>query len=70
MVLDLLVDALETGVAEFEQFIAFLCILHGLLTNVSLKDVRKELKAYSVVVLHQFVVCLHVLCASVADDAD
>jgi len=70
VVLDLLVDALETCVAELEQLLASFFVLHGLSPDVSLKRVDKELEADSVVVLHHLVVFLHVLCTGVPDDAD
>jgi hypothetical protein len=70
VVLDLLVDALETCVAELDEFLASFFVLHGLFTDVSLEHVGEELKADSMVVLHHLVLSLHVLCSCVADDAD
>jgi len=70
VILDLLVDALKTCVAEFDEFLASFFVLHCLFPDVSLEHVGKELEANSVIVLHNFVVCLHVLCTGVANDAD
>jgi len=70
VVLDLLVDALETCVAELNELLSSFFVLHGLFTDVSLKHVCEELKTDSMVVLHHLVLSLHVLCTSVANDAD
>ena len=70
MVLDLLVDALETVIAEFNELGTSLNVLHCLLADVGHEDVSKELQTDSMVVLHHFVIrVLHVLCPCVADNA-
>ena len=71
MVLDLLVDALETVVAELEELSASLYVLHCLLADIGHEDVSKELQTDSMIVLHHFVTrVLHVLRSRVADNAD
>ena len=70
MVLDLLVDALETVVAELNELSASLNVLHCLLADFGHEYVGQELQTDSMVVLHHFVIrVLHVLRSCVADNA-